>query len=244
MINNQIKDLKSFDLSYDKIRDEVNKNIKLQSGEVIVRRYNLVFFIKSFTYTIVICLITVLSTLFINNVIINNTNSANSLPGSIYPGKYDEKDLKKQFDEFVAFGSRLLNTHYTINLLLRTNLITDNAKEELKDFLTNNNISDSYCNVYLGIKDNTDIVSICTLTEPYETFVFTSNLDYSFKDIIIDFEMFCGHKLSQEYLLGRCLDELILEETRGILVGFTNVDGLYVAYYQATIDGKTYTVNK
>lgn len=125
------------------------------------------------------------------------------------------------------------------------NLLNDNSKEELKNFLIQNNISDTYCNLYFGIKDNVDIIEVHTLMKPdYPMFTFESNLDYSFKDIIDDFEASSKETLTQEFLLDAKYDNLLNEQTEGILIKFNNVNGMYVVYYQSTINGKTYTLNK
>lgn len=80
-----------------------------------MNKSNITFIIKLITYTIVICIITVVSTLFINKLIIYNSQST---PNEVNPGKLNEKSLKSRFDEFIAYGSGYTNTYFTVNLLL------------------------------------------------------------------------------------------------------------------------------
>lgn len=198
------------------------------------------FLIKCFIYTVVISIITVLLTLSTINMIKNKKDSSQN---KMEYKKLDDERLSIIFDDFFAYGSGKMNTYFTINLLLKSNLIKEEAKEELVTFLNEQDLSNANCKVYLGVKDNVDIVEILTI-KPYKVFTFESNLDYSFKEVIEEFEESSGEKLTKEFVLDSLYDSLLYEETKGIILRFSNNEGLYVAYYQSTINGKIYTIIK
>lgn len=194
-------------------------------------------------YTSIICIISVMTTMLVLNHNISNNGAI--LEGGVSPCKIDKKYLNEKFDQFIAFGSESSKQMFNIDLLLKSNLIDDEAKSELIEFAKPYDSKSIYFNIYLGIKNGIDIVELHLLVSPYNLFAFKSNLAYSYESILNEFELMCGEKLSDDFLTGSTYDPSIGVETSGILINFNEgKDGLSSIYFKTTINGKVYVISQ
>ncbi len=243
MVRNQIKELKSFELDFDKIRSQTYANIESKHNELKMKKRKIHFnyYIKLAIYSLAICAISVFAALSINNMY---GDSGIVLPSDINPGKESKEYLRENFDEFVAFGSGNPSQLFTIEMISKSDLINSGDIKQLNQFLTDNRLADAYCNMYFGTKNGVDIVQIHVLTKPYKVFEFELKLNYKLSEIVEEFEKLSGGKISNEFLTNSCFDDILKEETEGIIIKFNSYNGLYQIYFKASIDGKIYTVNK
>ncbi len=101
--------------------------------------------------------------------------------------------------------------------------------------------------VYLGTKDGVDYV-ILTSSLPKKTFIFKSNLNYKFEDVITEFERLSGCELTNKFLTTSVYDKYLRRETGGISLCLKRENGDAFSgempYFRAEIDGKIYVINK
>lgn len=234
-VNENISFIPNYNLIKSRI-DEENLNHQEQIHSVERRR---VFWksLRLAIYTICICIISIVSTLLIQNYISGQST------GDVSPGKLDAAYLEENFDTFVAFGGGSRNM-FSVDLLLNSNLINEEDKKVLSDYNSTCK-GNKYYNLYLGVKDGKDIVEFHHLSKPYKILQFSSNLNYSFEAIIQEFEELSGEQLSKEFLYESNSDALTGEETLGIVVEFKrNENGVYSIYFKTTLNGKVYTIDK
>lgn len=186
---------------------------------------NKIKILKLSLYTIFIIAITILLTITVKTDKTENTGDVNP---------YKSVEETKFFDKFFAFGSDSARRLFKTDLILNSNLISDEDKEKLKPY------KNQYCNIYMGTKDGTDLVSIGFLQKPWGSLVFKSNLNYKFEDIIKNFEKQSNFTLTDDFLAESKFDQLLGKEVAGILVSFKSVDDYYSPYYYAYINGKLY----
>lgn len=222
---------------YNELKRQINTN---QFKNKKINNYNLYKFFKLSIYAIIICLISVFTTVIVKE----NINSGVS--GDVSPGKEDIQFLEEQFDEFFAFGAGSPANLFTLDIIINSNLIDENSKGELlsykNEYYKERNYE--YFNIYLGKKDDKDIVYLFPLGEPNISFIFESKLDYKFKDIINEFEILCGDNLNKDFLYGKEFDNALRKETMGIILSFKRVDDKYIPYYTMELKDKVYVVDK
>lgn len=167
------------------------------------------------------------------------------IAGNISPAK-DSFYTENYFDSFIAFSGGSIEFLHT-DELLKTNLIDEESKQEIKAY-SDRNTHNPFFNVYLGIKDGKDTVVLTHMDAPYEVFVYESKLGYSLSDIVNKFEILSGKKLSQEFLKSSVFYEGFNYEMGGITMRFVQgySDGFskrfLVEYYSAIIDGMLYVL--
>lgn len=218
-------------------------DIKFRLNEDQFKNYkksdNYIKILKLSIYTIIICLISIFTTIIVNE----NKNSASN---DVSPGKESIQFLEENFDEFFAFGSGSSNNIFTIDLIINSTLINNNSKEELlkykNEYYKKRNFQ--YFNIYLGNKSGKDIVLLYPLGEPGIMFKFDSNLSYEYKDIIYEFQLMSGSTLTKDFIYGKNFDNVLRKETMGIILSFQNIDGKYIPYYTIELDKKIYVINK
>lgn len=221
---------------------DYNEDIKYKINEEQFKKktnkkVNIPMYLKLAMYTFLICIISVCTTILVKDI------TSSSSVGNINPGKADVEYLEKNFDNFFAFGSGSPAGLFTFDIIIESNLISDKDKEKLINY-KNEKHSSEFCNVYLGESNGIDIVHIVELCEPYKTFTFNSNLDYSFNDVLEIFEEVSQKKIGKEFLYDSVFDDILKKEISGIIVSFKKEGELYVPYYTMLLDGAMYLVNK
>lgn len=224
---------------FNEIIEKVDTRKYFDSNKYSLR--NVKFAVLTICYTIIIILVIIPLTLGVNSYFIEESEADNShLLGDINPGK--NKDLAtKYFDVFYAFGSASPASLYSLDILLNSNMLSDESKNILRQSESSSN---SFYNVYLGMKDGVDYVVLSQLNDPYSILVFESIFDYSFNDCISEFQKMCCHEITQDYLISSKFDNLLKKETKGILVNFKLINRQYFAYYTLEMNGILYVLNK
>ena len=167
-------------------------------------------------------------------------NNNSYVAGDVNPGK-DKYIATEYFDSFYAFGSGSPSALYSSDVLLKSNILSDESKDILRQ---SENVEDSFYNVYFGIKDGVDCVVLSQLNAPYAILVFESNFDYSFTECINEFQEMCGKEITQDFLISSKFDNLLKKEISGILICLEIIDGKYIVYYTLELNGKLYILNK
>lgn len=256
----KFKDNDFINLDYSDIKDEVSENIrKSTENKTKIKSYRGVNLRKALSYALCVmltCVVSVGSTLLIQGSVLNGGAGNDGLDGSISPTKAVWV-IDENFDEFYIFsGDRDM---VDMDIVLKTNIISEKDKNALKEYCSGNGRSKKYFNVYMGVKDNRDIVVFHDISsKPYERLVFESNLSYSFKSVVEKFEEMSGEKLTQEFLKESRWDEYYdsqigeiissVNDTGGISMRFSlwvteGFVGRYlIEYYTAIINGQIYVV--
>lgn len=226
----------SFSPNYNDIKFRINESLFKEKNR---KSLNCLKLLKISIYTIVICLVSVFTTITIKNNMYSQSND-------VSPGKESVIFLEENFDEFFAFGSGSPVNMFTIDIIMNSSLIGETAKEELlkykNEYYKESNYQ--YFNVYLGNKSGKDIVLLYPLGEPNIFFEFESNLSYLYKDVISEFEVLSGSKLNKAFIYGSDFDNILRKETMGIILSFKNVDEVYIPYYTIKLDNKMYVIDK
>lgn len=224
----------SFTPNYNDIKHKINEK---QFIDKVNEKVDMFKYLKLAMYTFLVCVISIFTTTLVKDA----TSSIDA--GDINPGKANVEYLEKNFDNFFAFGSGSPSGLFTFDMIIKSNLISDIDKEKLINY-KNGKTSSEFCNIYLGESNGIDIVHIVELCEPYKTFTFNSNLDYSFNDVLKMFEEMSQKKIEKEFLYDSDFDDILKKETSGIIVSFKKEGDLYVPYYTMLLDEKIYVVNK
>ena len=224
----------SFTPDYSDIKHKINEEQFIMKTN---KKVDMLKYLKLTMYTFLICLISVFTTTLVKDI------TSSSSIGDINPGKANVEYLDENFDNFFAFGSGSPSGLFTFDIIIESNLINDIDKEKLKNY-ENEKTSSGFCNIYLGESNGIDIVHIVELCEPYKTFTFNSNLDYSFNDVLEMFEEVSQKKIDKEFLYDSVFDDVLKKEISGIIVSFKKEGDLYVPYYTMLLDEKMYVVNK
>lgn len=218
-------------------------DIKFRLNEDQFKNYkksdNYIKILKLSIYTIIICLISVFTTIIVNE----NKNSASN---DVSPGKESIQFLEENFDDFFAFGAGSPANQFTLDVIINSTLIDEKSKDELLKYKNKYFKERNYqfFNVYLGSKSGKDLVLLYPLGEPGIMFKFDSNLNYLYKDVIYEFEEVSGCKLTKDFLYGKNFDNILRKETMGIILSFQNINGKYIPYYTIELDKKIYVINK
>ncbi len=168
----------------------------------------------------------------------DNTNTSdlvvipNYLVSYGFTRKLDDKNADL-FDTFLAFTTIQMGDVYNLGLI---------SEEDWNIFKPYN--SGEY-DVYLGTKEGVDYVLLTS--SPQKTFIFKSNLDYSYKEVIAEFERLSGCELTDEFLTTSAYDNYLRRETGGISLCFRFETGenhsCEIPYFRAIINGKVYVVD-
>lgn len=226
----------SFTPNYNDIKFRIND---LEFNKNNKKLLNFMKLFKLAIYTVVICLASVLTTIIVKSNMYGQSND-------VSPGKESIKFLEENFDEFFAFGSGSPSSMFTIDIIMNSSLIGETAKDELMKYKNeyNKERNYQYFNVYLGNKSGKDIVLLYPLGEPNIIFEFESNLSYLYEDVISQFEVLIGRKLTKEFIYGSSFDNVLRKETMGIILSFKNVEDIYSPYFTIELDNKIYVVDK
>ena len=159
-----------------------------------------------------------------------------------------EKLISKYFDKFVAYGpdykysgSHPINIGVEVYSCESSDLIKHNilSSEEITKLLEYENNSEytktKKYGFYFGTKDGNDIILIKCHYYPYDEFIYEANLNFSFSDIIDEFEQMVGEKITDEFLIN--------SET-GIFVDFIVDSSDYKLLFFMDYDGETYKIIK
>ena len=236
------------------------------------KRYNIKLFKYALyaCFCVVLCFVSVLTTITIvkNNGTITLNNPANvDIGKSPYLSRigYTQKqyDNKKQndpdwepiFDKTIAWGPELASGMIKYDVISKSNLLSEedkvvllNYKASIKQTYPDHDVS---FQIGFGIKNNKDYIYLIDYIgydrelekEINNTFLFESNLSYSFESIVDEFELMLDAELSDDYLNSSYYDNQNLLTT-GIIIGFLENDGLYQEYYMVKLDGEIFVVNK
>lgn len=190
-------------------------------------------------YTICICLIAIFSTILIQN----KMNESSEAPGDVASFK-QERYINETFDRFVAFGGYGVSGKVYIDVLCKSNLITEEDRIILLEYKAAHSGSWMYFNIYMGVKNGKDVIELHHIYDPWETLTFESKLSYPLESIITEFEELSGVKLTKEFLNGSVPDSMF-RQTLGILVDFKYTENnTYEIYYRTTINGEVYAIDK
>ena len=221
-------------------------------------------------FCLVLCFISVLTTVLILN---NNSPIRYANPANVDMGKdpylsrigYSQElyeNRKKQnpdwepiFDKTIAWGPELASGMIKYDVISKSNLLNEEDKAVLLEYKTS--IKQTYpthdvsFQIAFGIKNNKDYIYLIDYIgydrelekEINNTFIFESNLSYSFESIVDEFELMLDAELSDDYLNSSYYDNQNLLTT-GIIIGFLENDGLYQEYYMVKLDGEIFVVNK
>ena len=220
-------------------------------------------------YTLIICFITSLTTFFIQKKITeNNINqmekvNIDKLQGSNTDMGKDpyiavqgvDPDQHPIIDQIIAFGPEKADGTFDLSVILRSNLINEEDKQELKNYETE--IKKTYPShnvrfqIALGIKDGKDIIYLidgCGYDIELEktvnsVFIFNSNLSYSFDTLVNDFEELTGKELTNDFLNKSHYDDQHLQEY-GIILAFIEKDEQYQEYYILKLEGNVFILNR
>ncbi len=245
MMEKKIKAINTIDLDFESIRGEVRENLEQTFAEARARRQRKLPYMRAIrAVCIALCICTAAAVLIIE-VTNSNLSFNNNSPGSIAPVKHSTSYFNTSFFAYGPASSREL---FSIDIILNSNIISESDKAVLQRDYTGK--KDSYYNVYMGLRNGEDVIKICLLSTPKDNIykpapVFKSTLNYRFEDIIKEFERQSGTELTDEFLRGHEFkydSNQAIVETMGILMNFKDVDGVYVPYYHATINGKEYIV--
>ena len=115
--------------------------------------------------------------------------------GDISPGKASEEAIiQGVYDKTIAFGQLLsfedIQSISIINNFDVSRLMNLEKKYHYK----------LYYNVYLVQKDNLDYVYVVNLSKPYESYLFESNLPYSFDELLEGLEAKLNKKVEELFL--------------------------------------------
>ncbi|MDE6660310.1 MAG: hypothetical protein K2J93_00615, partial [Anaeroplasmataceae bacterium] len=223
---------------YDKTSDMPTET-SLAKEKGIQKKNRLMKFLKLTIYTVAISLITVCTIFLIQHCTYLSTRY-----------KYNKQpSVTRTFDTFVAYGGYgVTSTLIKKEVWLKCDLISDEDKETLKEYLRSNGkdgfSANGRFNIYLGVKDGKDIVEFHHMYSPYKTITFDLKLNYKLESIISEFEQLSGETITKEFLNGRLIDAMEID-TLGIMIDFKKLDdGTYGHYYKAILSGKAYIINK
>lgn len=225
-----IEEKTSFTPDYNDIKNKIIDPyfLKKEVKKINIRRY-----LKLAVYTLVVCVISICTT-----IIIQDAHKFGGIT-DISPIKANEEYLTNQFDSFFAFGSASPSDLFTFDIVFSSNIISEEDKEKIQVDKKNKKFN-NYCNLYFGTKEGSDIVHIIQLGAPYKVYTFKSNLDYSFNDVIEKFEKTNNINIDNEYLISSSYDYILNRETAGITISFKMDDDVYKPYYTMILNGKVY----
>ena len=220
-------------------------------------------------YTLLICFISALTTFLIQKSIIKNSINQmeeiniDKLQGaSAGMGKAPhiavqgvDSDQHPIIDQIIAWGPEKADGTFDLSIILRSNLISEDDKQKLKNYETEIKkiypIHSVMFQIALGIKDGKDIIylidrcgyDIKLEKTVYNVFIFNSNLPYSFDTLVNDFEELSGKELTNDFLNKSHYDDQRLQEY-GIILAFIKKDEQYQEYYILKLEGNVFILNK
>ncbi len=257
-VNNLLTRENNFESNFSKIRDnEKYQSIlaKFENKKMKYRKLKLVL------YTVSVILVTSFSTIVIHNLIKDNTDpdildtgkkddDLNHQVGSVYPGKAKNIVQSGIFDKLICFGPEVYLNLYQADTILNSNMISENDKVALKEYLLNQQNEKAghinYFVVYFGIKDDKDIillVDVSPINNGAKSFYFESNLNYRFESIISDLEQMTNTTITDEFLQDAKYENG--KQVAGIILDFNqDENGVNIPYYKVIINDQVYVLNK
>ena len=241
----------NIDANFNNIRNKEEYQSLLENTKNKKIKYPKLKFVM---YTLSVMLITIFSTLLIENYLKYN----NATDGNVYPGKVDLTRLGL-VDKIICFGPEKYAFLYKENIILNSNIINEQDKEIFRKYIEEQNkltnIDKNRFTIYFVIKDGKDIIRIDDVNpvdNGMETFYFESNLNYSFESIITGLEIKTNTKFTDDFLNtdmdnynGIRGDVSSITLVTGIILDFhLNAEGIYVPYYKVIVDDKVYVLNK
>lgn len=256
IINEYIKKTDSLKLDYSDIKDRIN--IDTNSEYRIIsndQRNNVIFLKRLFSKSKLFVSLAFIFMISIGIIFGISYNSYEVHPNAavIDMRKKSKNLIDKEFvaseDLFLFFGPynekekkiEVLSKNFLIN----TNLFSDNDNET---FMKSINMITDYSNsivdvdilnsmeritLYMGIKNGKDVIIVSEDGGHTKSFIFESNLDYSFIDVLNEFENKINHKLNKEFLNN---------ENTGIYVSFKKEGNIYLPYYVLEYENNKYIV--
>lgn len=222
-------------------------------------------------FCLVLCFISVLTTVLIlnNNSPIRYANPANVDKGKspylsrigysqeLYENRKKENpDWEPIFDKTIAWGPELASGMIKYDVISKSNLLNEEDKAVLLEYKTS--VNQKYPNhevsfqIAFGIKNNKDYIYLIDYLgydielekEINNTFLFESNLPYSFESIVNRSELLLNMELTDEFLNSSYYDGQNLLAS-GIIIGFVENDGFFQEYYMVKLNERisTFTMN-
>lgn len=182
---------------------------------------------------------------------IKDTNMLNSADNKI--DENNERFQKKKIDaldKIIAYGpSNATNSGNAIHYkeLEQSKIIANDDLSQIKAWLSRDNNFDLYKKVYtfqlyFGIKDETDYIYITISENENVSFLFQSDLEYTFKSIVDEFYSKYNVIVAESELTKAQYDSANNLET-GIIINYIKYqDSIYISYLYQT-EGKAYVVN-
>ena len=268
MNNDEFKDSRRMD--FPEIKGDYKKTMELFESRKSSSKKKIMNLIKLSVYTLVICVISVFSTILISRlgetrkpgVALNVDMGKNpylsrvGYSDELYNRrKAEDPNWEPIFDNLIAFGPESASGTIKLGVINKSHLLSDESKQILAEYETS--IKKTYPShtisfqIAFGIKNNKDyiyLIDYCGYDnslkkEVWNEFLFESNLNYSFESIVNEFELQIGKELTDEYLNSSYYDDQNLLSS-GIIIGFTEVDGRYQEYYMVKLDGELFVISK
>ena len=255
-------------MEYDALKDVLKLNIPKphrnfeKTLNACKKTTKINYKVNNIIIAIITCLVIVLITSFTTIIIDRKVLSKQTIYGNVDMGKDPhlainggDSNYTPIFDTIVAWGPELASGTFEMNVIINSRLLKEEDIETLKEYERGIKAKHPSQNVSfqiaLGIKDSKDyiyLIDYCGVLDDtgkdyYYQFVFESNLPYDFDSIINDFEEQIGEELSNDFLNSSYYDDQNLL-CSGIIMGFSENDGVYKEYYLIKHNGKLYVDNK
>lgn len=230
-------------LNFNNIKEKDEFQVLLKELNYQKTKYKKLKFVM---YTLSVILITMFST-----VLIQNHWPFNNQAGDVNPGKISSLVQHGYFDKTICFGPEIFKDLYKVDVILNSNIINESDKQILKEYCAKQNEIKhghvNYFNIHFGTKEGKDIVLICDLAPVDKhmgnTFNFESNLDYTFESILLELENMASIKFTDEFLDSSKYENG--KQVMGIVLNFNlNEEGINIPYYKVIVDDKVYVLNK
>ena len=260
-----ISEKTNIDLDYSNIKPVVNEMIDAKVAFDGNKKHSFSI-LKIATFGLIVAIISVFSTIAINHLINKDGNILERQRGTTTSYNVDKgKDpgLVTQnadsnddtiFDQIIAFGPEASTGSFGIDVILKSNLLKEEDKETLKEYQEdtkktspNHEIAFQVC---LGIKDGKDYVYLIDYCgydkkldkEVINTFLFESNLSYSFNTIVTSFEKENVIELSNAFLNSSIYDSQN-KLVSGIILDFIESENGFEENYVIKYDNKLLSMN-
>lgn len=219
----------SFTPNYQDIRTKIDET-KFQ------KKHNKKYLIKGVLlvlYTFIICFFSILLTSIIKE--------KNYIKHSLEIDKKSKEYVDASFDNFFAMGNKNYFQTSTLDIVLKSNMISKENKAILINYQEKYKDKSNYdlFNIYLGRKNNKDIILLVSLAYSNISFIFDSHLSYSYQEVINKFKEQSGNNNLQDYQYN--LNEF--DENVKIMVSFKTINDLYFPYYLMEFDGQIYVID-
>ncbi len=257
MMEGKIKALKNVDISFETIKQETIQNLEIAWAEkqmTTKRKSPYLRAVRRVSYTLCVCMAATFLALALHNGSFDwmiggpGIDPAGSDSGGVIdsetedlppaheidPGK-SEYFAITHYDKYLAFA-----TFIKADVILNSDLLNDKDHKAFFDYI--DKTGNDWFNIHMGTRGGIDTIRICDLKGPeYDSFEFISNLDYSYADILSDFEKLSGVEISVDKLTE---SSGVHMSENGIALMFKYIDGKYIPYYEAVLNDKAYVVDR